>query len=196
MRTYNFPTANIKVHHTTIDAMLVGPAPEQITGIWGYLIEINSWSDWVIGVDKVLTNERSTISRGSIFDVNGLFGKGQIEILRWDPEAEMVLMLQVNDLRLAFSILLRNVDCNTVIEVEGEYELFGWKNAFAAVFRLFLHRQQNQMMNKLDLSLNQPSSTPWNRLYYVHMKSTLPMHRCKLIHCKDSRFMGIFNNVQ
>jgi hypothetical protein len=160
MRTYNFPAANIKVHHTTIDPMLVGPAPEQITGIWGYLIEINSWSDWVIGVDKVLMNERNTISRGSIFDVNGLFGKGQIEILRWDPEAEMVLMLQVSDLRLAFSILLRNVDCNTVIEVEGEYELFGWKNAFAAVFRLFLHRQQNQMMNKLDLSLNQPSSTP------------------------------------
>jgi hypothetical protein len=69
-------------------------------------------------------------------------------------------MLQVNDLRLAFSILLRNVDCNTVVKVEGEYELSGWKNTFAAVFRLFLHRQQNQMMNKLDLLLNQPSAIP------------------------------------
>ena len=160
MSTYNFPAANIKVHHTAVDPMLVGPAPEQVTGIWAYLIKISSWSDWVIGVDKVLTNGHHTISRGSIFDINGLFGNGLIEILRWDPEAEIVLMLQVNDLRLAFSILLRNVDCNTVVEVEGEYELSGWKNTFAAVFRLFLHRQQNQMMNKLDLLLNQPSAIP------------------------------------
>jgi hypothetical protein len=160
MRTYNFPAAIIKVHHTTPDPMLVGPAPGQVTGIWGYLIDISSWSDWVIGVDKILTSERNTISRGSTFDVNGFFGNGQIEILRWDPETEIVFMLQMQDLRLAFSILLHNVEGNTVIEVEGEYELSGWKNSFAAVFKLFLHRQQKQMMNKLDFQLTQPSSTP------------------------------------
>tara|TARA_B100000780_G_scaffold263290_1_gene217074 strand:- start:229 stop:699 length:471 start_codon:yes stop_codon:yes gene_type:complete len=155
MGTYNFTAANIKVHRTTLDPMLVGPAPEQVTGIWGFLVDISSWSDWIIGVDKVLRGERNAISRGSTFDVNGWFGNGQIEILRWDPKVEMVFMLQMNDLRLAFSILLHNVEGNTVVEVEGEYELTGWRLSFSAVFRLFLHRRQKKMMNKLDLLLNQ-----------------------------------------
>ncbi|MFT6094342.1 MAG: hypothetical protein ACJA2Q_002246 [Pseudohongiellaceae bacterium] len=157
MHTHKLPTARIKVQHTTPDPRLVGPALHGFMAIWGKLIETDRWPAWVIGVDRVSASEPSTLARGSRVDVAGLFGLGDIEILRWDPETEVVLLLRMNGLRLAFSIQLQRNAGDTIIAVEGEYELSGWKNACGLAFRLFLHRRQRRMIEKLDFLLNRIS---------------------------------------
>lgn len=155
MHTHSFPAARIKVKHTTSAAELVGPARHGFMDIWYKLIDTGCWPAWVIGVAKVSASEPNTLARGSKIDVAGLFGSGHIEILRWDPETEVVFLLRMNGLRLAFSIQLRRDAGNAIIDVKGEYELTGWKSAYAVVFRLFLHRRQRQMIEKLDFMLNQ-----------------------------------------
>ncbi len=155
MHTHKLPTARIKFQHTTPDSTLVRPARHGFMNIWGNLIDTNRWPAWVIGVDKVSASEPNTLARGSRVDVAGLFGPGYIEILHWDPETEIVLLLRLKGLRLAFSIQLRCDAGDAVIDIRGEYELAGWKNACGMAFRLFLHRRQRQMIEKLDFVLNQ-----------------------------------------
>jgi len=155
MHTHNFPAARIKVQHTTPVPVLVGPSRHGFMDIWDKLIDTGRWPAWVIGVDRVSASEPNALARGSRVNVAGLFGPGHIEILRWAPETEVVFLLRMNGLRLAFSIQLRRDAGNAIIDVEGEYELTGWKNACAVIFRLFLHRRQRQMIEKLDFVLNQ-----------------------------------------
>lgn len=159
MHTHNFPAAKIKVQYVKPDPMLVGPVPHGLMSIWGKLVNIKFWPAWVIGVDKVLAGESNTMARGSLFEVVGIFGAGKIEILRWAPETELVLLLQTSDLRLAFSILLDGGAGDAIIDVEGEYELTGWKSAFRPILILLLRRRQRKMIDKLNFLLNQPSST-------------------------------------
>lgn len=160
MHTHNFPTSKIEVRYVTPDPMLIGPTPHRFKDIWAELIDINSWPAWVIGVDKVLADETTTMARGSLFNVVGLFGPGEIEVLRWDLGVELVLLLRMNGLRLAFSVHL-NSDMNSdmTIDVEGEYELTGWKKACGAVFRYYLQRQQQKMVDRLELMINHGSNT-------------------------------------
>jgi hypothetical protein len=157
MHTHKLPTARIKFRHTTLDPALVGPARHRFMNIWGHLIDTDRWPAWVIGVDKVSASEPNALARGSRVAVAGLFGPGDIEILHWDPETEIVLLLRLNGLRLAFSIQLRRDAADAVIDIKGEYELAGWKNACGRAFRLFLHQRQRQMIEKLDFVLNQTS---------------------------------------
>lgn len=157
MQTHKLAASKIEVQNTIANPLLVGPARHGFMNIWTKLNNTDSWPSWLLGVDKVSAKAHTTMARGSIFEVTGIFGSGEIEILRWNPEKELILLLQMDCLRLAFSIHLSGNNDETIIDIEGEYELSGWKNVCWPFYRLSLSRQRRLMIRKLNFMLNQSS---------------------------------------
>lgn len=155
IRTIHLPTIAVSSPLAPAIAGLVGPALPLEVLFWQQVFGLKSLLWWLFGVNTRPIISGDKVSRGYIHYLESSQGSCKLEILRWDPFQECVLLIDRDYCRIALSISLIYSREKVSAQLESECEVRGWRSLCLPIFGILLNHRYRKMGTRLEQLLIQ-----------------------------------------
>lgn len=157
-RTIFLPPLSVTAAFPKETACTVGPSLPPKIRLWRHVFDLKHLIWWLLDSEEHQNHNGNRISRGYAYQFSTTQGAGELEVLRWNPFQDCVMLLNTDSCRIALSVSLSFSNEEVSAQLNGECEVSGWRSFCLPVFGLVLNRRYRKIGGRLERLLIRPGT--------------------------------------